>query len=285
MDKPGRILVVDDDPLVLEALGQTFSDEYQVVTASSGGEAIDIISSDQDIETVVLDIKMARMDGLQTASRLKEINPELPIIFHTGYPGDYSEDEIEKGHHPFDYVGKNERPARLKRAVKNALTFYRLKSGHSDLVAIACEEYGMVGKSMAMLDVYRTIEKIGPTDNKVMILGPTGTGKELVARAIHRRSKRTDNPLAIFNCNHKAPDLVESELFGHLKGSFTGAVADRIGMFEYADRGTVFLDEIGDLDITTQAKILRVLETGEMPADRFAGSNQSRCPTNLRYAS
>ncbi|MEW6413214.1 MAG: sigma-54 dependent transcriptional regulator [Candidatus Zixiibacteriota bacterium] len=264
MDKPGRILVVDDDPLVLEALDQTFSDEYQVVTASSANEAIQIITSDGAIETVVLDIKMAKMDGLQAASKIKEIDPELPIIFHTGYPGDYSEDDIEKGHRPFDYVGKNERPFRLKRAVKNAISFYRLKSGHSDLVAIARDDYGMVGRSAAMLDVFRTIEKIGPTDNKVMILGPTGTGKELVARAIHRKSKRAENPLAIFNCNHKAPDLVESELFGHLRGSFTGAVADRIGMFEFADNGTVFLDEIGDLDITTQAKILRVLETGEM---------------------
>ncbi|UCD64102.1 MAG: sigma-54-dependent Fis family transcriptional regulator [Candidatus Zixiibacteriota bacterium] len=264
MDRRSKILVVDDDPLVLEALNQTFMDDYEVMAVASGNEAIAIISSDHTIETIVLDIKMAQLDGLKTASRLKEINPDIPIIFHTGYPGDYSEDEIEKGHQPFDYVGKNERPARLRRAVRNAVNFYRLKAGYTDLAKLAREEFGMVGKSRAMLDVYRTIEKIGPTDNKVMILGPTGSGKELVARAIHRRSQRARKQLAIFNCNHKAPDLVESELFGHLKGSFTGAVADRIGMFEYADGGTVFLDEIGDLDITTQAKILRVLETGEM---------------------
>ncbi|UCE25144.1 MAG: sigma-54-dependent Fis family transcriptional regulator [Candidatus Zixiibacteriota bacterium] len=264
MDKPGKILVVDDDPLVLEALHQTFMDDYEVLLASSGADAIDTVASDQTIETVVLDIKMARMDGLKTASKLKELSPDIPIIFHTGYPGDYSEDEIEKGHQPFDYVGKNERPARLIRAVKNAVSYYRLKTGQSDLASLAREQFGMVGRSRGMLEVYRTIEKIGPTDNKVMILGPTGTGKELVARALHKRSNRSGKPLAIFNCNHKAPDLVESELFGHLKGSFTGAVADKIGMFEYADQGTVFLDEIGDLDITTQAKILRVLETGEM---------------------
>ncbi len=264
MDKPGKILIVDDDPLVLEALQQTFMDDYEVVSASSGTEAIDIVKNDGAIETIILDIKMARMDGLKAASRLQEINPDIPIIFHTGYPGDYSEEDIEKGHQPFDYVGKNERPARLTRAVKNAVSFYRLKKGPADLVSLAREQYGLVGRSREMLDVYRTIEKIGPTDNKVMILGATGTGKELVARAMHKRSSRSTNRLAIFNCNHKAPDLVESELFGHLKGSFTGAVADRVGMFEYADKGTVFLDEIGDLDITTQAKILRVLETGEM---------------------
>jgi two-component system nitrogen regulation response regulator NtrX len=264
MEKSGKILLVDDDPLVLEALQHTFEDDYDVVAVSSGAEALEIFASDAGVETVVLDIKMARLDGLKTASKLKEINAGIPIIFHTGYPGDYSEDDIEQGHQPFDYVGKNERPARLRRAVKNAVSFYRLKTGHIDLSKLARDEFSMVGNSRAMLEVYQTIEKIGPTDNKVMILGPTGTGKELVARAIHRRSRRADKQLAVFNCNHKAPDLVESELFGHLKGSFTGAVADRIGMFEYADMGTVFLDEIGDLDITTQAKILRVLETGEM---------------------
>jgi DNA-binding NtrC family response regulator len=115
-----------------------------------------------------------------------------------------------------------------------------------------------------MKAVYRQIARIGPTTSKVMILGPTGTGKELVARAIHSQSRRNDRRLVIFNCNHKAPDLIESELFGHLRGSFTGAVADRMGMFEYADNGTLFLDEIGDLDITTQGKLLRVIETGEM---------------------
>ncbi|UCC45156.1 MAG: sigma-54-dependent Fis family transcriptional regulator, partial [Candidatus Zixiibacteriota bacterium] len=264
MDKPGRILVVDDDPLVLEALHQTFVDDYEIQSAASGSKAIDIVNADDGIEAIVLDIKMAKLDGLKTASRLKEMRPDVPIIFHTGYPGDYSEEEIEKGHQPFDYVGKNERPIRLVRSVRNAVNFYRLKTGQIDLVKLAREQYGLVGKSSQMLEVYRTIEKIGPTDNKVMILGNTGTGKELVARAIHKRSHRAQRPLAIFNCNHKAPDLVESELFGHLRGSFTGAVADRKGMFEYADQGTIFLDEIGDLDITTQAKILRVLETGEM---------------------
>ncbi len=260
----GRLLIVDDDPLVLDALHETFVDEYDILAASSGPEALDRIRSNDDIDAIVLDIKMAKMDGLETASRIKEINPEIPIIFHTGFPGAYSEQEIEKGYQPFDYVGKNERPARLQRAVKNAVSFHKLRSSQSTLVELAKREYGLVGKSSGMLEVYRKIEKIGPTDNKVMILGPTGTGKELIARAIHRKSLRAQKPLAIFNCNHKAPDLVEAELFGHLRGSFTGAIADRIGTFEYADNGTVFLDEIGDLDITTQAKILRVLETGEI---------------------
>lgn len=264
MKKIGKILIVDDDSLVLEALHQTFLDDYEVVQASSGSEALVILNKSNDIDAIILDIKMAKMDGLQTASKIKEINPNIPIIFHTGYAGDYSEDTIETKYRPYDFIGKNERPARLVRAVKNAVTFYKLKSSSSQLIELAKVEFGMVGKSKQMLDVYQKIEKIGPTNNKIMILGPTGTGKELVARAIHKRSLRSDKPLVIFNCNHKAPDLVVSELFGHLKGSFTGAVGDSIGLFEYADSGTVFLDEIGDLDITTQAKILRVIETGEM---------------------
>lgn len=265
MVKFGNVLLIDDDPAVLEALRQTFVDDYDVLTALSGEEGIDFIRiRGKDIDAVVLDIRMAKTDGLETATRIKEINPDIPIIFHTGYPGDYSQTQIDSEHQPYDYVSKSDHPTRLLRSVRNAVSSHRLKYSSADLASFAREHYDLVGKSSAMLEIYRTIEKIAPTDNKVVVLGPTGTGKELVARAIHKRSRRSDKRLAIFNCNHKAPDLVESELFGHLKGSFTGAVADRIGMFEYADTGTLFLDEIGDLDITTQGKLLRVLETGEM---------------------
>ncbi len=264
MERLGTILIVDDDPLVLEALTQAFMDDYEVVQASSGEEALRVLESNGNLDTVVLDIRMAKMNGLQTARLIKEINSELPIIFHTAYPGEYSESSIEKEHQPFDYVGKNERPERLVRAVKNAVSFARLKSDGANLVKFARQEFGMVGKSEAMRGIYHTIEKIAPSDTKVVILGRTGTGKELVARAIHKRSGRASERLVIFNCNHKSPYLVESELFGHLRGSFTGAIVDRIGLFEYADGGTLFLDEIGDLDMTTQGKLLRVLETGEM---------------------
>jgi two-component system nitrogen regulation response regulator NtrX len=264
MERLGTVLIVDDDALVLEALKQTFMDDYRVVAASTGEEAVAVVKSDHDLDTVVLDIRMAKMDGLQTARLIRQISPELPIIFHTGYPGEYSESRIEKDHQPFDYVGKNEQPERLVRAVKNAVSFYRLKTNSANLVGFARQQFGMVGKSRAMQEVYQTIEKIAPTDNKVMILGQTGTGKELVARAIHKRSRRAGARLVILNCNHKPPDLVESELFGHLRGSFTGAIADRMGLLEYADGGTLFLDEVGDLDMTTQAKLLRVIETGEM---------------------
>lgn len=264
MDKVGRILIVDDDPMVLEAIKETFIDDYEIALASSGEEAVSFLTDNQNVDAIILDIRMARVDGLVTASKLKEINPNIPIIFHTGYPGEYSEKTIEKDYQPFDYVGKNERPARLRRAVRNAVEFYQLKTSSSDLINLAKVNYEMVGSSEKMQEVYQKIEKIGSTDSKVMILGQTGTGKELVARAIHKRSSRSDKPLAILNCHHKESGLIESELFGHLRGSFTGAYEDQVGMFEYAHKGTLFLDEIGDLDITTQAKILRVLESGEI---------------------
>jgi len=264
MPTQGTVLLVDDDPLVLEVLMETFCDDYEVIAAASGADALDALRRHGQVDAVVLDIRMEGIDGLQAALQIKEIRPDIPIVFHTGYPGDYSEQDVQNKYQPFDYVGKNERPIRLERAVKNAVEFHRLTRNRDELVEKALHNFGMVGRSVPMQVVYRMIAKVGPSNSKVKILGATGTGKELVARAIHSQSSRADRRLVIFNCSHKPQDLVESELFGHLKGSFTGAVEDRVGMFEYADGGTLFLDEIGDLDITTQVKLLRVLETGEM---------------------
>lgn len=264
MSNAGKILIVDDDDLVLEAIEQSFRDEFEVVTASSGEEALAKIETPCGFDAIILDIRMAKIDGLQIASRIRESDPEVPVIFHTGYPGEYSESAINEEYRPFDYVGKNERPERLIRSVRNAVRFHRMRAQSDELVEIARRDFGMVGSSAVMRQIYQTIEKIGPTDNKVMILGATGSGKELVARALHRRSPRAERQMVPFNCNHKAPDLVESELFGHLRGSFTGAYSDQLGIIEYANDSTLFLDEIGNLDITTQGKLLRVLETGEM---------------------
>jgi len=264
MTKFGTVLLVDDDPLVLEVLVETFCDDYEIISASSGEEALAALENSQTVNTIVLDIRMEGMDGLQTATLIRDINPDIPVVFHTGYPGDFSESTVNSEYQPFDYVGKNERPIRLERAVKNAVAYHKLSINRDELVEKALKGFGMVGRSKHMQMVYRTIAKVGPTNSKVVILGPTGSGKELVARAIHAQSKRSDERLVIFNCSHKSHELIESELFGHLRGSFTGATEDRMGVFEYADGGTLFLDEIGDLDVTTQVKLLRVLETGEM---------------------
>ncbi|HOZ07234.1 MAG TPA: sigma-54 dependent transcriptional regulator [candidate division Zixibacteria bacterium] len=257
------ILLVDDDPLVLEALRDLFSDDYTPLSARSGEEAVRIVEGHRDICVVVMDIRMPGMDGIAAARAIARMEPELAVIFHTGYPGDYDEHEIDEREAPYDYVEKGVSGLRLLRSVRHAAERSRLKGDVERLRGHAADCLGILGRSAGMLEVFRLIHRAGPSNSKVMILGETGTGKELVAKALHALSPRAGKPLAVFNCNHKSTDLVESELFGHLKGAFTGAIADRIGLFRYADGGTVFLDEIGDLDITTQAKLLRVLESGE----------------------
>lgn len=258
-----RILMVDDDPDVLGTLVELFSESYDVICASSGAEAIEHFGNKSDIAAIVMDIKMAEMDGIEAARRIKKMNADIPVIFHTGYPGDYDEDEIDENEKPFDYVLKGDAISGLSRAIRNAVENYMLKTDANRLTEHAESAYRMIGKSEAMRRVFSLIASVSRSDSKVIIKGETGTGKELVARAVHYNSHRKDQRLAILNCNHKSPDLIESELFGHVKGAFTSAVEDRIGLFEYADNGSVFLDEIGDLDVTTQAKLLRVLETGE----------------------
>lgn len=256
------ILVVDDDRHVIDGLKLLLEDDYNLITASSGKEAIQHVRDKKSIAVVVMDIKMAEMDGIEAARRIREISSDLPIIFHTGFPGEYTEDDIDQNERPFDYIQKGSAVSRLTRSIGNALESFILKTSGDTLIDNETL-YGMIGRSSRMKEIYGTLKKVSLSDTKVMILGETGTGKELVARAIHKHSSRNNGRLVIFNCNHRAPDLAESELFGHSKGAFTGAIADRVGLFEYADGGTVFLDEIGDLDITTQAKLLRVLETGE----------------------
>jgi len=263
MTRKPKILIVDDDRAALEALDGLLSEEHEVKSATSGKAAIEIIGSESGIEAVVMDIKMPEMDGITAARKIRQLAPLVPVIFHTGYPGDYDEDEIDETERPFDYIEKASPVSRLLRSVRNAVEAYRTRTDNNDLAVRAEVDHNILCRSQAMVDVLRLIRHISPTDVRVMILGETGTGKELVTRAIHSGSGRKNKRLAIFNCNHRSPDLVESELFGHVKGAFTGAIADRVGIFEYSDGGTIFLDEIGDLDITTQAKILRVIETGE----------------------
>jgi DNA-binding NtrC family response regulator len=257
------ILLVDDDRRVLEMLDDTFCDDYKTLLAQSGVESVEQIRGNAEIAAVVMDIKMGGMDGIEAARRIREISPDVPVIFHTGYPGDYDEDVLNETEKPFDYVLKGDALPRLKRAVRNAVETFALRNSCKELVRHAESFYRMIGNSAAMQEVYHKIRKVAATDGKIMIIGETGTGKELVARAIHNSSSRKDKRLGIFSCNHKSTQLVEAELFGHVKGAFTGAVHDRVGLFEYANGGTVFLDEIGDLDPRTQTKVLRVLENGE----------------------
>jgi DNA-binding NtrC family response regulator len=258
-----KILLVDDDPRVLETLYKIFREEYEIITAGSGGDVINIISRDKDIAVVVMDIKMPGIDGIQTAREIKKIYAELPIIFHTGYPGDYDEDEIDEKEKPFDYVQKGEPISRLARSVRNAAEAYRLKKNSWFAGKLAHDNFNMIGQSPAMKKVYENIRKIASTDTNVLITGETGTGKDLTAKAIHNNSRRRNKSFLTINCHHRSQELTASELFGHLRGSFTHAFNDQIGKFELADRGTIFFDEISDLDPDTQAKLLKVMQDGE----------------------
>jgi DNA-binding NtrC family response regulator len=260
-DRP-RILIVDDDPYVLEALEASFEDDYDVTTATSGAEAIEVVRQSSDLATVVMDIKMPGMDGIQATREIRKLEPELPVILHTAYPGDYDEDRIDQNEKPDAYIVKAGPESRLARAVRNGVEKRRLKIDNRALLRLAGQSWGLVGESPAMLAIFRQIHRLGPTQVPVMIFGETGTGKELVAQALHMVSRAADRQIQILECNHKNPTLIEADLFGTDKGAYTDAV-DRPGLVERADGGTLFLDEIGDLDSTTQAKLLRVTERGE----------------------
>jgi DNA-binding NtrC family response regulator len=262
-----KVLIVDDDPHVLRMLNELFKEKYEVFPAKSGEEAISLMVANENIAAVVMDIKMPGMDGIAAAREIRRMAQDTAVIFHTGYPGDYDEDEINEKEKPFDYVQKGEPISKLTRSVHNAVESFLLKRNEHQWISDYAESsYGLIGRSMAMKNVYQMIKKVAASDTKVVITGETGTGKELVARAVHFNSRRKNNRFAFLGCNRKSPDMIESELFGHTKGAFTGAVSERIGLFEYADGGSVFLDEVGDLDIVTQGKLLRVLETGEYQA-------------------
>jgi len=258
-----KILIVDDDRAVLEMLNELLRGSYRTILAASGQAAIEAASRNPDLAAVIMDIKMPGMSGIEAQREIKKLLPEIAIILHTGYPGDYDEDQIDEEEKPFDYVLKGDSIRRLLRTLKNAVVEHQLRQAAAGMPQSQDEFCGIIGRSARMQAVFRLIKKVAASSANAMILGETGTGKELVARAIHYTSARKAMKFGILNCNHKSPDLVESDLFGHLKGAFTGAIADRIGLFEYADQGTVFLDDVCDLDITTQAKLLRVIETGE----------------------
>ncbi|MBD3402632.1 response regulator, partial [candidate division GN15 bacterium] len=251
----------------------------------SGAEAIEAVRSDNAIAVVVMDIKMAGMSGIEAAREIRRIAPHTRVIFHTAYPGEYDEDEIDSTEQPFGYVQKSSPSSRLTREIRNAMEAYILSCDSNRLIALAESAFGLVGRSPAMQEIYRLIHKVAASDTSVMILGETGVGKGLVARAIHEFSPRRQNLFKKFNCNHTPQDLVESELFGHVKGAFSGAHADRIGLFEFASGGTVFLDEIGDLSMASQGKILDVIETGEFEPIGWTGQSRHTdvrivCATN-----
>jgi len=256
-----RVLVVDDEKGIREALTQLLEYEDIAVRAcASGSEALSLYAEFRP-HLVLLDVKMQGMDGLETLRKLRELDPRAQVVMISGHGTIQTAVEATQLG-AYDFLEKPLDTDRILLTLRNALEHVDLASENVRLKAEVHAHYEMVGASRAVKDVIERIEKVAPTAARVLITGENGTGKELVARAIHTLSPRAQQPFVEVNCAAIPTELIESELFGHMKGSFTGAFADRAGKFELADGGTLFLDEIGDMSLSAQAKVLRALEEG-----------------------
>jgi two-component system, NtrC family, nitrogen regulation response regulator NtrX len=256
-----KLLVVDDEKGIREALAQVFEYEgHEVATAEDGPDGIDKAAALKP-DVIFLDVKMPGLDGLDVLARLKDDDPAALVIMISGHGTiDTAIDATRKG--AYDFLEKPLDTDRLLVTLRRALELKGLTESMADLKSQVESRYEIVGASYHVRQVLERVEKVAPTEARVLITGENGTGKELVARAIHRLSGRADQEFVDVNCAAIPSELIESALFGHMKGSFTGAVADRAGKFEQADGGTLFLDEVGDMSLDAQAKVLRALETG-----------------------
>ncbi len=256
-----RILVGDDEEGIRKILRQVLEYEgHDVRTASGGGETFAIYPEFRP-ELTFLDVKMARMDGLEVLDRLRQMDPAALVVMISGHGSiETAVEATRRG--AYDFLEKPLDTDRLLLTIRNALQARGLVEENVRLRGEVESRYEIVGNSFAIRALLDRIEKVGPTDARVLITGENGTGKELVARALHRVSPRAEEKFVEVNCAAIPAELIESELFGHMKGSFTGAVADRAGKFEQANGGTLFLDEIGDMSLAAQAKVLRALQEG-----------------------
>ena len=266
MNKKGNILIVDDELIVRDSLGKWFREEgYEVGAAESAKEALTLLAQ-QAWDIALVDIKMPGTDGIELQGRLREINPNLIVIIMTGYASvETAVAALKNG--AYDYVVKPFDPEDISHTVHNALAHKRAEEENVRLreqVAETTHPQDLIGQSAAMKRVFEAIETVAPTEATALIIGESGTGKELVARAIHAASPRRYNRMVVIHCGALAETLLESELFGHEKGAFTGAQYRKKGSFEVADGGTVFLDEIGDISLKTQTDLLRVLQEREI---------------------
>ncbi|PWB26153.1 sigma-54-dependent transcriptional regulator [Flavobacterium sp. HTF] len=256
-----KILIIEDEAAIRRVLVKILSEEndtYQVDEAEDGVAGLEKIKNN-DYDLVLCDIKMPKMDGVEVLEEVKKIKPEIPMVMISGH-GDMETAIHTMRLGAFDYISKPPDLNRLLNTVRNALDKKQLVVENKILKKKVSKNYEMVGESEAINHIKVMIDKVAQTEARVLITGPNGTGKELVAHQLHEKSERANFPLIEVNCAAIPSELIESELFGHVKGAFTSAVKDRAGKFEAADKGTIFLDEIGDMSLSAQAKVLRALQ-------------------------
>ena len=256
-----KVLIVDDDRSIRKTLRNILEyEKYEVEESSDGLDCI-VKVKQQDFDLIILDIKMPKMDGMEALERIQALKPEIPVIMISGHGTiDTAVEAVKNG--AFDFIQKPPDLNRLLITLRNAMDKSSLIEDKKVLQKKISSKktIDIVGKSKAIKMVTDTIERVAPTEARVLIMGDNGTGKELVARWIHEKSARKENPIIEVNCAAIPSELIESELFGHEKGSFTGAVKQKIGKFELANSGTLFLDEVGDMSLSAQAKVLRALQ-------------------------
>jgi len=264
-----RILVVDDEQGIRDALSQLLEYEgYEVRTEASGAAGLAVYDQFRP-QLTFLDVKMAGMDGLETLRKLRTLDPAAIVVMISGHATIQNAVEATQGG-AYDIMEKPLDTDRILVTLRNAIGHLALREENARLREVVEQTYEIVGRSYTVRALIETIDRVAATDARVLISGENGTGKELVARALHRQSRRSSGPFVEVNCAAIPGELIESELFGHMRGSFTGAVQDRTGKFEQSDGGTLFLDEVGDMSLAAQAKVLRVLQDGEVT--RIGGS-------------
>jgi len=260
-----KILVIEDEAAIRRVLIKILSEEnntYEVDEAEDGLVGTEKVK-DEDYDLVLCDIKMPKMDGIEVLEAIKKIKPEVPVVMISGHGDlDTAVNTMKLG--AFDYISKPPDLNRLLNTVRNALDRKELVVENTRLKKKVGKNYQMIGESPSISKIKEIIEKVAPTDARVLITGPNGTGKELVAHWLHQKSDRSNGPMVEVNCAAIPSELIESELFGHVKGAFTSANKDRAGKFEAANGGTIFLDEIGDMSLSAQAKVLRALQENKI---------------------
>jgi DNA-binding NtrC family response regulator len=257
------ILIIDDEKAIRKTLGEILSYEgYKIDEAGDGEEGLKKFK-DKEYDVILCDIKMPKIDGIEFLEKAKESNADIPIIMISGHGNiDTAVEAVKKG--AYDFIAKPPDLNRLLITIRNAMDKTSLVTETKVLKRRISKVQEMVGASLPIQKIKETVDKVAPTDARILVTGENGVGKELVARWVHEKSNRSSGPLVEVNCAAIPGELIESELFGHEKGSFTSALKQRIGKFEQANGGTLFLDEIGDMSLNAQAKVLRALQEGKI---------------------